>query len=116
LNDVTIETDVEYGTIVVVSLDGKPLSASSKILVQAMTEDTNFGWTAPGQGVRPIQSVGGPPIVVKKLSGTISLRRLDASACRVTALDARGYATKRVGNAAKFGLLGDVIYYVVERD
>ncbi|MCS6861129.1 MAG: hypothetical protein NZT92_12505 [Abditibacteriales bacterium] len=115
LNDVTIETDVEYGTIVVVSLDGNPLKTSKKILVQAMTEDTNFGWTAPGQGLRPIQSLGGPPLVVRKLSGTLAFRRPDASACRVTALDPRGYPMKQVGNAAKLALMEDVIYYVVEK-
>lgn len=116
LNDVTIETDVEYGTVVIVSLDGNPLNTSKKILVQAMTEDTNFGWAAPGQGVRSIQSLGGPPMVVKKLSGTISFRRPDASACRVTALDARGYPMKQIGKAAQFRLVEDAIYYVVERD
>jgi hypothetical protein len=129
LGDIRIESPVEYGAILVVSLDGEPLATSGRLLVQVMTEDRNYGWrTTVGtdkdrNGVewtyRRITDLGGPPIVVKDLSGTVSLRREDAEALRVTALDFNGRprGTRPSGSSGEVGieLLADCIYYLVSR-
>ena len=52
------------------------------MLLQVMSEDNNFGWSAPGQGLRPILDVGGTPLVVRRLEGTVAIGRPDAASLR----------------------------------
>ena len=91
LGMLTIQSPLEYGAILLVALDGQPLALSHKMLLQVMSEESNFGWSAPGQGLRQILDVGGPPIVVKRLAGTLALDRPDAAALKVQPLDSNGY-------------------------
>lgn len=114
LKNLTINTSVEYGTILLVSLDDKPLATSSRMLLQVMSEDQNFGWDAPGTGVRAIKSLGGPPIVVKKLSGTVGLTRPDAARLSVTPLDANGYPAGTAVSAKAITLNERTLYYLIE--
>ena len=117
LGDVTISSPLDYGSILVVSMDGRPLASSRKLLLQVMSEDKNSGWYAPGTG-RPIVSVGGPPFVVKQLAGRVALKRADAPALRVRPLDLAGYATgpgAPVGAARAVELLPTTFYYVIEK-
>lgn len=117
LADVTIESPMDYGSIVLVSLDDQPLKSSSKMLLQVMSEDSNFGWSAPGTGMRPIVDVGGPPIVVKKLEGRIVFKRPDVTKFKVTPLDANGYAGARAQRpeARTVTFLPATFYYIIER-
>jgi hypothetical protein len=115
LKDVAIESALHYGTVLLVSLDGKPLATSGRMLLQVMSEDKNYGWEAPGSGMREIRSLGGAPIVVKDLSGTVSLRRPDAAKLKVTALDFNGYPKQRAGTASRITLRPDVLYYLIEK-
>ena len=80
LGVLTIQSPLEYGAILLVALDGRPLAVSHKMLLQVMSEENNFGWSAPGQGLRQLLDVGGPPIVVKRLAGTLAIDRPDAAA------------------------------------
>lgn len=117
LGDLTITSPLEYGSILVVSLDDRPLKTSRKMLLQVMSEDTNTGWTAPGTGLRPIVDVGGPPIVIKQLEGSISLNRADAPTLKVTPLDFNGYPASapdgRRTTADKIVLLPTTLYYLI---
>lgn len=115
LTDIRIVTDMDYGTVIIVSLDDQPIRNSCKILVQVMTEENNNGWSAPGEGLREIQSLGEPPIVLRKISGSISLNRSDATLCKVTALDFMGYPIENIGNAYNFQLQENVLYYIIEK-
>ncbi len=115
LTDINIETDIDYGAVIIVSLDDQPIRDSNKILVQIMTEETNNGWSAPGQGLREIQSLGKPPIILSKISGSISFSRSDANLCKVTALDFMGYPIENIGDAHNFQLKEDVLYYIIEK-
>jgi len=45
LGDVTIECENEYATVLVVSLDGKPLAEAGSVLVQVGTTARPTGWT-----------------------------------------------------------------------
>jgi hypothetical protein len=116
LRDVTLSSSNEYGSILVVALDGRPLATSGRILVQVMTEDANTGWSATGAGLRTITSVGGPPIVVRKLAGRVVLHRRDAAALAVTALDFNGYPSAPpvpLPPSGELSLAPTTLYYLI---
>ena len=117
LPGMTVTSQLEYGTITLVSLDGQPLATSKKLLLQVMSEDKNWGWkTAPGEkGLQRIESLGGAPILVKHLNGTIALTRPDAASLNVTALDTNSYPVAKVGNAKIIRLRPDTLYYLIEK-
>lgn len=132
LADVVLEIRNEYGMALAVSLDGKPLKESARVLVQVMSEDSNFGWkttevehkdekSGKVSNMKRLDEVGAAPFVVRKLEGAVSLKRADAASLKVTALDANGYAREAVAAVSKeagvlrIALLPDVLYYVVEK-
>ncbi|CAN5543084.1 hypothetical protein BH11ARM1_BH11ARM1_03000 [soil metagenome] len=114
LGAIKISSPLTYGAIVAVSLDGKPLEKSSKILLQAMSQEQNFGWKTSGTGEKTIVSTGSAPMTVKDIAGTVTFKRTDAAKLTVTALDFNGYPVKRVGTAASIQLLPSTIYYLIE--
>ncbi|MCD6338503.1 MAG: hypothetical protein J7M29_03870 [Verrucomicrobia bacterium] len=117
LPDFWIESPLEYGSILLVAMDGQPIRASSKLLLQVMSEEKPWRWqTKPGSGLRVIQNRGQPPLMIRELAGDIGLRRPDAGALSVTALDALGYrtGTPRRG-AAQLSLQPRVFFYLIER-
>lgn len=116
LRDVTVESPLEYGSVLLVALDDKPVAQSARMLLQVMSEEQNYGWDAPGTGLREIKSIGGPPIVVKELAGTVRLKRPDAARLTVTALDPNGYPVRKLtGGAAAITLNPRTVYYLIER-
>ena len=116
LADVRIQGSFEYGAVVCVALDQKPLAESRRILVQVMSEDRNNGWqTSAETGLRTIQSVGGPPIVVRNFSGTVTFKRGDAAGLKHTALDLIGYETGSSASGGDLSLGPATLYYLVER-
>jgi hypothetical protein len=93
LGDVTIESSNEYGSILIVSLDGKPLRTSKRILIQAATEDRPYGFATetvgkPGKSSQPSQpseyhritQLGGYPLNVRKIAATVRLKTSTQSA------------------------------------
>jgi hypothetical protein len=121
LTDVTMSIGNEYGCVMVVSLDGAPISSAERILVQVMTEETNYGWkvTQQGQGCR-VDELGPGPLNVLHASGDVTIRRPDAATLQVRALDANGYEVGAVKatvapGAMAFRLASDVLYYVVTK-
>lgn len=44
LGSVAIQSENEYATVLIVSLDSKPLETSGKILIQVTTKDRPYGW------------------------------------------------------------------------
>ena len=110
----TLETSNEFGSVLLVAMDDKPLSESGRILLQVMTEQKNHDWSAPGTGMREIKDLGRPPVLVRAFNGTVRLTRSDASDLRVTALDWDGYPQATWTNAARIALLPDAPYYVIE--
>ncbi len=127
LGDVAINLQDDYGSVMVVSLDGKPLAQSGKVLLQVMTEDKFSGYTtapapaAQGQGAaqadqKRILNVGHAPLLVRKMRGAVSFKRLDAASLKVTALDFNGYPRQQLqGGAAQLALLPDCLYYIIEK-
>jgi hypothetical protein len=117
LGDVVIRSRNEYGAVAVISLDGEPLRTSKRILLQVMTEDANEGWTtaAAGDGLKRITSLGGPPIVVRNIDATVTIKRPDAAKLAVTALDANGRKRGELRGGGTIKLLPDCLYYLVTR-
>ncbi|PIE22956.1 MAG: hypothetical protein CSA62_09475 [Planctomycetota bacterium] len=114
LGDLWMESQNEYGSILVVSLDGKPLRSSKSILVQAATEDMPYGFeTAKSGGYRRITKLGGYPLNVRRIRASLSLR---SGARRAIVLDGNGYESKRKrplsrrAGRIKFDLPEDSIY------
>ncbi len=91
LGDVTLRGG-EYGALMVVSLDGQPLARAGKVLIQAATEEQNYGRTEEQDGKwLKVTNLGTPPIDVKDVTGTVTIARPDAARLKVTALDLNGY-------------------------
>ncbi len=113
--DVAIESGNEFGTILVVSLDEKPISRSRKLLIQAMTEEKCYGWRVEGGR---IADLGGYPITVREIDATVTLKR--AGLLRAAhVLDEHGYVRERgtparTGGLMKIRLAPEAIYTVVE--
>lgn len=115
LKDVSIASRLDLGHVVAVSLDGRPLATSRRVLVQAMSEEKASGFRAEGppRGERRIVSVGHDPWLVRDLDGLVRFRRPDAARLKVTALDLLGDPGRVVGHAAEFRLEPHTLYYLV---
>lgn len=129
LADVGIALQNEYGTVLVISLDGKPLRTSAKILVQVMTEEQQYGYKtepikhafAKGQGeidCLQVVTTGDAPICVRKFAGSVSIKRTDARKLKVTALDPNGHMIRELpastGDMLQIDLLPDCLYYAIQ--
>ncbi len=118
LRDITIASENDYGAVLAVALDGAPLATSKRILLQVVTEDTNSGWSAPGQGLRPLRDVGGPPVIVRKIAGHVVFRRADAGSLKVTPLDFNGYPAEETFGLEQAGdltLKPTTFYYLLAK-
>lgn len=118
LSDITLNSDNEYGCIVAVALDGKPLKASGKILLQVMTEDQNYHWQTSGSKPMTIVSTGVPPILVKEFAGTVRLEREEPDEMRVLPLDMNGCAKPQIATGNRtvhIPLQKDTVYYMLLR-
>jgi hypothetical protein len=117
LTDLSIQSDLPLGHIIAVSLDGKPLATSGRILLQAMSEDKPDGWqTEPADnGTLRVTNIGHDPWLVKELAGTVKFKRADANALKVTALDWNGYPQQQIGTADAISLRPDGMYYLITR-
>ncbi len=121
LHDVVIDPGNEYGSVLVVSLDGKPIRESSRLLIQAGTEDRPHGFdTEPVGDRKRISDLGGYPMNVRRVEASVTL--LGNAARRVTVLDENGYRMERrpFASETKDGTLvelpEDSLYTLVERD
>ncbi|OPX23985.1 MAG: hypothetical protein B1H04_03115 [Planctomycetales bacterium 4484_123] len=120
LSDVTIECRNEFASVMVISLDGQPLRKSGKALIQAMTEERPYGFRAAGG---KITNLGGPPLCVREIDATVTLKLTPAGPATVTVLDPNGYPTNkavrsRLGDSRTslaIQLAPQAIYHVVQR-
>ena len=121
LADVTIASNNEFASVMVISLDGEPLKVSKNILIQAMTEERPYGFKSEDG---EIIDLGGAPLGVKKIDVTVSLklRKQSARTPKVIALDENGYATRKAVTISDNGsheslvirLAADAIYHIVQ--
>ena len=118
LDHITIRSQNKYGSVALVSLDGRPLRTSRRMLLQVMTEDANHGWATSGGAWTTITSLGGPPVVVREISGRVSITRPDAGKLGATALDFNGRRRATMSRPTKaallIDLLPDCLHYLVK--
>ena len=130
LADVTLSSNMEYGTIWVVSLDDQPLSVSQKMLLLVMSEDKTNGWqvesldqyTYSEEGVEHtiddayrIKDLGTTPFLVKNLSGSVTFNRSDAHELKVIPLDSYGYPKGAEFSGISIEIQPTTAYYLIER-
>jgi hypothetical protein len=117
LPDLTIESPMDLAHVVVVSLDGKPLAKSGRILLQVMSEEHATGWktAAAENGKRRIVDLGKDPWQVKEITGQIHFRRPDAKSLQVSALNFQGKPVKEMGTADSLQLDPRTLYYLIEK-
>lgn len=116
LRDVIISLPLDIAHAVLVSLDGKPLSSSERMLLQVMTEEkaTNFQAESLGDRRQRIVSIGTNPWLVRKLEGSVQIRRSDADKLKITALDQYGQPTKTILSGGTIRLQPETLYYLIE--
>jgi len=97
LKNIEIEMGNDYGTVLVVALDDRPLDTSKKLLIQCMTVDQLYGWEAsePGGMAGTIRNVGSAPWGMQKIDARVTLRLGGGTPSRVIACDENGYPTDR---------------------
>lgn len=115
LTELSIQSDLELGHVILVALDNQPIRSSTRLLLQVMSEEQTSGWgTEPfNEGKFRITSIGRNPWTIKPISGTVRLHRSDASKLKVTALDANGYPVSHVGTADQIKLRPGTLYYIL---
>lgn len=116
LPELEITSPLDLAHVVLVSLDGKPIAASRKLLLQVMSEEkaTSFASQPTDGGELRISSIGKDPWLIRKITGAVRLRRKDAKAMRVTALDHLGRPTNRTQRASAIELEPATLYYLIE--
>ncbi|MCL2645749.1 MAG: hypothetical protein FWD61_01945 [Phycisphaerales bacterium] len=118
LKDVTITSDLDLVHIILVALDDKPLATSSKILLQAMTEEkpTNFRTEPTAQkGEQKILDIGKDPWQIREIQGTVRLNRPDAAALKITPLDPNGNPLTPLPASPEFQLQPTTLYYLITK-
>lgn len=115
LSHVSIQSGLDLAAVVVVSMDGKPLDQSARMLLQVMTEEQPSGFRSePVDRDRfRITRLGEDPWLVREAQGSVCLTRSDAAKLKVTPLDANGYPLKPTGDASRITLRPDTAYYLI---
>lgn len=115
LSSVEINSDMNPGAIIIVSLDNRPIAASEKILLQVMSEEkpSEFITTKLDTGFFQINNIGRDPWLIRKISGTVSIKRKDVSKLKAVALDHNGYPAGTSLAADQIKLLPSTIYYFI---
>lgn len=114
LQDLTVESAMDNGHLVAVSLDDQPLATSKRMLLQVMSEERNHGWrTIPQGSIHLIERIGVEPWQIRRIRGVVAWNRPDAARLEVTALDPAGKPTGPAGHADRITLRPDTLYYLV---
>ncbi|HEV8062092.1 MAG TPA: hypothetical protein VGP68_19595 [Gemmataceae bacterium] len=118
LRDLSIESGLDLGHVIVVSLDDQPLATSTCMLLQVMSEEHASGFrTEPASGgAQRILSIGHDPWLVRDIEGMVRFQRPDAARLKVTALDLAGNPTADVTNAAEIRLRPHTLYYLIQAE
>jgi hypothetical protein len=113
--DLKIESGMDLGHVMVVSLDDQPLATSRKMLLQVMSEEkaTDFQTESVGKDLKKIVNIGKDPWQVRRLEGRVSFKRAKAAELKVTSLDFNGYPTGAAGTAERIQLKPTTIYYLI---
>ncbi len=123
LSDVRIDVDNEYGTVWLVSMDGRPLATSGRMLLQVMTEqriggtklvDATLTRNGRSHAAVRIAELGRGPMQVRRVRASVQFKRKDRNHLEVLALDHNGYLRQVVeARDGRLALLPDCLHYVI---
>jgi hypothetical protein len=119
LPEVSVESAMEYGSILLVPLDGQPLRGSRSMLVQVASEEEPFDWkTEPATGKRRITSRGTAPLMVREFNGQVRWNSAPrAAGLKATPLDYQGNPTgPAFGLGDGLPLKPDIPYYWIQAE
>ena len=94
LKDTFISLKDNYGTVLAVSLDDKPIVKSDHILIQFFSEESNYQWkTSPvfGKKFVHLDSLGDSPIIIRTMHGYVSFPEKMSDGWIIRQLDANGH-------------------------
>ncbi len=111
LSDIGFECDNLFASLLAISLDGKPIRKSRRVLIQMCTREHPHGWNAPRGR---IVDVGGPPMQVEHLQAELFLADARQS-WKATTLDASGRRKETRKVRGKMKLPKDALYVLLER-
>ena len=116
-DDLIVESDMEVGHIIAVSLDGRPLKTSTKILLQVMSEEQNSGFQTAyvDEQIQQIVAIGRDPWMFRELRGTVTWRRPDAASLKCQPLDFSGQPSGAATVGAAIKLLPGTFYYQISK-
>ena len=119
LKDVVITFNNRYGTILVISLDGKKIAKSKHILIQSFSKESNYKWetssvVVKGEKLKRLDSIGNSPLIVQKINGTVAFPKIKPAGWKGWKLNVNG---KRIsplklnsGRYLKMALPADSFY------
>jgi hypothetical protein len=103
LNNFSAQVENRFGSLVLSSLDGKPVAESARLLLAAGSRVANTGMTW-NEARNRVTAHGGPPSLIEPIKGTVALRNLKGAAqVSIRALDGAG---KPLGDALPGSLKG----------
>ncbi len=113
LRDITVESELDNAHIVLVSLDGRALDQSRRMLLQVMSEEqaTGFAIEEAGGGIKRITNIGRDPWQVKTLNGTVRFKQ----PVSIQPLDFNGYFKGTSESAQEVTLARDGVYCLITR-
>jgi hypothetical protein len=127
LSDAMIRSSNRHATVLLVSLDDKPLHESAKVLVQVGTVMRPTGWTTEEAAVREgkqtirgkkVVNTGKMPWRVADAEVTVELRNKGLT--KAVRLDANGYNVQEIASKTESGAIvvklpADCLYAVLSR-
>mgnify|MGYP006280775489 CR=1 FL=1 len=118
LSSMRVETDLPFGAVCLISLDGRPLSRSGRMLLQVMSEQKEHGerFSEPDpEGWLRVLQPGTSPYMVRNLDGTVELLFEGAGGCRITPLSPDFRASGDAVRGPHIEMARDILYYLIER-
>jgi hypothetical protein len=115
LGDCRVESAMDNGHIILVSLDGEPLRSSKRMLLQVMSEEKASGFATEdvGGGLKKITNIGRDPWRVKNLQGSVKFT--SGAAIKTQPLDFNGYPSGAAQSTVDLTLAQTTIYYLLTR-
>lgn len=115
LADLSLRSELDNGHVLLVSLDGKPIATSKRMLLQVMSEERPTGFTTEdaGKGLNKITEIGRDPWQVKALQGTVDFKT--AGLLRLQPLDFNGYPKGDAFHGTTLTLAPETLYYLITR-
>jgi hypothetical protein len=123
LDNIQIQSNNEYGSVIVISIDGKPLKQSNSMLIQTMTTERPYQFRASNGKEGTITNVGSYPFGVELIDTTVTFMLDKGHKIQAIALDENGYATERpvdyqvTDNGQRITMLlnSQSVYHILQR-